>query len=604
MRTVSLVCTLSLCAGAAAQDLTIADIAPENTFLVVGVDDASTALASFKKTGGWKLLNDPEIAEWLEDQFAEPMEQLEGFLETIDASTDDLAEPTGMMGLAAWLNPPMEGAEGNDALPYHFIMGAGFGDEATNMHDMIVRAIEEGENEDTLTYERDRLGDAEIYTVRPIVPEVEDDWDDDFGDDDEWGDDDWGGDFDAAPTAPEEFFYARHGEMLLLSTSMTSVENALSRIDGVDFDNAAGTASFSRLKPAGEYDAYVLLLNGPLYDMADTVFDEEQAAMMGIPPVMNILDALGLSEVRGVSITMDFDHPKGDTVGEFFVSAPRLRGLMGLINVPDKPFSVPSFVTADAANVSLFQFDIAGLLPALNQALNNMPPEIAGQGQFFLQMAMGQIGPVLDQLGPEIYVTQTYRRPFSTTSQENLIAIASKNDDQLNGVLAALAPQMGLEGRDFQGNQIWSAGAGFGGGMMPMPEGGFSLGVGFGHMFMGPDSAVEGAMRQAAEGDSGFADNASFKRAMGTISNNGLAFAYQNLEETLAYQSWMFENMDEIMAEQMQGMGGMGMPVGPNPLENLPDLGKMAQYFGDSIMEYQLVDGGIKGTYVFLRPAE
>ena len=607
MRTPLLASMLILCSGAAyAQDMTIADIAPEEAFLVIGVDNASSMMESFKKTGGWAALNDPRMADWLRESFSEPMEQLEGALSSIDASLEDFSEPTGMIGLAAWLNAPAEGAEGNDALPMHFIMGAGFGDKAVEMNEMVVLALEEGENEETLTYESDRMGDTTIYTIRPIMPELEeDDWDDDFGDD-EWGDDDWGNDFGAAePAGPEEFFYANHGEHLLMSTSLDNLENALSRLDGVDIDNAAGTATFSRVKPAGEHDAYILMLNGPLYDMADAMGENEDLAMMGVPPIMPILDATGLADVRGLSITLDFDEAKGDTVGEMFVSVPRMRGLMSLINVPDKPFTVPSFVSPDAASVNMFQADIAGLFPALTQAINNMPADLAAELGMFLPLIQAQAGPIFAQLGPEIYTTQTYRRPYSLESAENLFAIAAKDDDALVGLLAGMAPAMGLEGRDFQGNQIWSAGPAFGGGMLPVPEGGFAMGVGFGHLFLGTDAAVEGAMRQAGGGDNAFEKNAGFANAMNAIGNNGLAFGYQNLEETLGYQSWMIENMDEIMEQQMGGMGGMGMmPMGPNPFDMLPDVGMMAEYIGDSVMEFQLVDGGIKGTFVLLRPAE
>ncbi|MEM1423808.1 MAG: hypothetical protein AAGH64_07370 [Planctomycetota bacterium] len=603
MRTLSLASMLILCSGAGAQDLTIADIAPEEAFLVLGVDNASTSLESFKSSGLWSFMQDPEIADWLSESFSEAMDDIDTALASIDASIEDFSEPTGMVGVAMWLNAPAEDAEGNDALPTHFLMSAGFGDEAAGMHDMIVRALEEGENEETLTYESDRMGDAVIYTIRPTEAEMEEDWDDEWGDD-EWGDDDWGG--GAGPMDPPEFYYAQHGEHLLMSTSMGDIENALSRIDGVDIDNASGTASFSRLKPAGEHDAYMVLLNGPLYDMADSLGENEDMAMMGVPPIMPILDALGLSEVRGLSLTLDFDEAEGDTVAELFVSAPRLRGLMSLINVPDKPFTAPSFVSPDVANVNLFQFDVANLIPALQQSLNNMPAEIAGQGQFFLQMAAGQLGPLLSQLGPELYSTTTFVRPFSAQSQQNLFAIASKDDEELVGAIAMFAPQMGLEGRDFQGNQIWSAGAGFGGGMLPMPENGFSMGVGFGYLFIGPDAAVEGAMRQAAGGDNAFAENESFKNAMTAVGNNGLSFGYTNLAETLAYQAWTIENFDEVMEAQMEAMGGGRgmMPMGANPIEDLQNLEKLSEVIGDSVQEFQLVDGGIKGTFIVLRPTE
>ncbi len=612
MRTVSIACLIMTCAGASAQQLTIADLAPEEAFLILGVDNAKSTIASFKKTGSFALFNDPEMRQWFGELIEEPMSEFQGFLDSIDASAEDFSEPSGMMGMAVWLNATKEGAQGNDAMPAHFLVSAEFGDDAVKMHDMIVRAFEAGEDEDSLTYSKEAMGEAQIYTVRPTEVEVDDAAGDDW-DDDEWGDDEWANEAGGMSAGPEEFFYARHGEVLMLSTSLGDMENALSRIEGVGFDNASGTAAYSRLKPAGNsYDAYAVLINGPLYDMADSMAgdDENQLAMMGVPPIMTILDAVGLSEVRGASMTVSFDHEKGDTVGELFVSAPRLRGLMGLLNVPDKAFKVPSFVSQDAASISMFQVDLAGLFPAIKQALNNMPPEIAQQGQM-LGMIEPSVQPLLAQLGPEIFITQTYRRPFDVDSQEVLVAIGTKDANAITNAFAQMAPMAGLEGRDFQGNQIWSMPEG-GGGMLPIGSGGASIGFGFGYMFVGPDNAVEGAMRQAANGDSAFANDKGFQNAMKALSNNGLSFAYQNMEETLAYQAWTAKNMDKIIDKQIDQMFGdfddeemkqqmRESMMEANPMGGMPDMKNLAKYIGDSVMEYQLVDGGIKGTFVLLR---
>lgn len=611
MRTLTLACVLMTCAGASAEELTIADLAPEESFLIMGVDNSKSTIENFQKTGVFAFYNDPEMREWLGGLIEEPMAELDGFLSSIDADIDDFSKPTGMLGMAVWMNTPEDDAEGNEAMPVQMLMSAAFGENAVDMHSMIVKALENGEDEETLTYSMERLGEAEVYTITPT--ETEDaDLDDEWGDQDDWGDDDFA-DLDAGPSGPSEMYYARQGEVLMLSTSIDDMENAISRIEGVGFDNAAATASFSRLKPAGDdYDAYAVLVNAPLYDIADAMGADPNMEMMGIPPIMTLLDAFGLSEVRGASMTMNFDDERGDTVGEIFVAAPRLRGLLSLINVPDEAFTPPAFVSQDAASVSLFQFDIAGLLPTITQSINKLPAEFAQQAGFFLDQARGQIQPIFSQLGPEIYIAQSFKRPYAVDSRQSMVAIRAKDTKALNEQFSNLATLAGLEGRDFQGNQIWSMPEGAGG-MLPIPGGGdVSVGIGFGHMFLGPTASVETAMRQAANPGEGMGNNADFKKAMQSLDNNGLSFSYTNLEEMLNYANWTSKNIDKIVAQQVEDMMGdwadeaTMAQAREQMLEAAkemtpPNMDKMLKYLGDIVTEFQLVDGGIKGSYILLR---
>lgn len=594
----------------AEEGLSIADLSPQNAFLVVGTDNAAEGIAAFEETTYYDMWTSPEMKRWLDDILSEPMAQLEESMAAIDIDLEDLSEPQGMAGLSAWLVQPAEGAEGNDALPAHFLAAADFGDGIDDMQDAFVKLLEEGEEEGEITYTSEELGAATIFTITPVAQAMED------GDADDWGDggDDWGDwdEFDAGPEIPElgEVYVARSGSYMVAGSSLTDVENALSRIEGVAFDALSDTASYARLKPyADNHHGYAIIVNDPLYALTDEIDAANAEAQTGMPPIMDILDAAGLAEVRGVAAGLSLNAETGESVAEFFVAAPRLRGLMGLFNVPERDFNVPSFVGADVASFNMMQVDIANLFPTIRQIVNGLPADLAQQAQFMLPMAEQQLGPILSNLGPEIYITQEYARPFSAQSQQQLVAIAAKDTEALTNVVTAFAPQLGLEGRDFQGNQIWSMGDM--GGMMPIPP--FALGVGFGHFFIGPEASVETAMRQAAAGPSELAESDRFKEAMSVVPGNGLAFGYSNLEEVLAYTSWMSENFDQIVDAQIEQMFGEiddeafkaemreSMMDQAAFMQNVPDLGEWADKLGDTAMIYELVDGGIKATIVNTR---
>lgn len=600
MRTVSIACLFIASTGAFAQEMTIADLAPENAFFVAGVDDASQSFGAFERTGLYAFMQDPAVSEWMGENVGASMDDLRAFMDSIDADFEDLAHPSGMAGMAAWMVRPDAGATGNDAVPLRMIAGADFGAEAQSMHDMIVNALDAGEEDERLTYAAEAMGDTMVYTVRPIIVEDEGDaWDDDWGDDD-WGDDDWGGagggfapNLDAVRA--EEYYYARHGQHLMLSTSMDDLENALTRLDGDAFDALADASSYTRLKPAGDsYHAYAMLMNAPLFDLADSAGEEAQG-------MVQILDASGLSDVRGASITLTFDDDASDTRADIHVHATRLRGVMSLMDVPAESFKAPLFVTPDTAGVRLVQADLSGLLRTVTSIVNDLPPDMAQQAGLFTMQAQ-MLQPMLDQLGPEIYQVSYYNRPYAPDSEQSLTAIGVKDQQAFNNALQSLLQMFPLpmNARDFQGNQIWTIDAG---GMMPgAPD--ISMGLGFGHFFFGPTAGIEAAMRQAGTGESGLKGDEAFENAMSTLSNEGLAFMYTNMREELAYTQWVQDNIAAVEAwqqRQMGGMGGLEMMLPIPEIPELPDMTKLLEHVSDMVGEFRLADDGIRGTFHLLR---
>ena len=608
-------CGLSLTLGAApalAQDLTIADLAPAKTSVLVGVDDFERANDAFQRSGTDRLWNDPELRQWFEDQMAEFTDDLDDFMRTIDADIEDIAPPTGMAGLAVWL---IDGMEDEDA-PQMFLrslMAADFGENADSVHDVIVKALENGEDEDALRWEEDDFAGGTIWTIEPLETDEDDAGD---GMDDEWGD--WD-EFDQPADESldyEAYYYARVGSALMVSTDLKAIENAMARLDGDGFDSLAGNASFTRLMPRGDnHHAYVVFNTDPMYQLADTVQtreDEAAAGFQAAPPLMTILDATGASEVRGGSLGITFDADNGAVSFDSLVNVPALRGMMSLINAEPAPFAPPAFVGPDVASVAMYQFKFDELLPTLQRVVNNLPAQFAQQLGPQLQMGSNMIGPIFGSMGSKVYVVSSYTRPYSATSTEFLFAIEATDTQTLTNQLSAMGPQFGLQGRDFNGNQIFSTQPGM------LGPASFSVGIGFGNVFIGPDAAVENALRQAEQAGKtpGLVDEEGFKDSMRALGDSGLSFTWTSLSETIDYLEWQQDNIDAIIDQQVQAMFGdfddeefknqmrESMREQFKPLETFPAFDTIRDIYGDMVGDMRVTDEGLRGRFYLLRADE
>lgn len=588
-------------------DVTIADIAPKGSALVVGVDDCAAMKTAFDRTGLRAMWDEPSVQKWFRDATKEMTEQINEMLETIDAKREDLSLPSGPAGMAMWM---VEQAEPTDP-PFAFIMMGDFGEEADAMHDMLLAGFDEGEEKKRLRVDREEFGDATIFTIEQLETEDEDV---DDAEEDEWAElEGW-----EEPAEPrfEKMFYARVGTRLLTATNLTDLENAIDRIGGEKLESIREVDAFHAARnQVGAHDGYAVLLTGSVFEMMDREAKRaaEEFGMAG-PQVMPMLDAFGISAVDAVSMGVKLDADDGMMVTRYGVLADKMGGILKLFDVPPASFEPPAFVSADAASFTLMQFDLSRLIPTLQEVSRALPAQESQQLGMVLGMAGGFIGPVLDTLGSEIYWAQTYARPFSAESQRTVVAIRAKDQAALSQAMAGTAAQLGMTSRDFQGSQIWSMGAGGGmGGMLPIGEG--SIGIGGGHMFIGAEGDVENAMRQAGQqGELSLAKDERFQRALGATKGKGFSFSYMNLPRTLDFMKWYMDNYEAIAKKQLDEMLGdvddpelrawyeENQPEKPEWMGTLPDLSIIAKHVGDSVTEFHRADDGMRGRTVWMRP--
>ncbi len=623
------IAAVTIAAGAAsALGVGIADFAPRDSVLVAGTNSFDDLIASAERAGLVDLWNEPAIQQFLDEQAADMLDELSNELRDLGFTLDDLSAPQGPAGFALFIDDQAE--DPRDA-QYHYLVVSDFGDQAQQMHELILAGIDQQEEEGLITFDEEEYNGVTIVVVNQIDPIEDDDADDEMN----WSGDDW--DSDSGEDFWTTSYYARSGDAVFFSSSLRTIESSIEKAAGEegDRDVVATDGWAATMNMLGDdHEAFLVSVTNPWYELTRRIQDvqAQEAPAAQNAPIVEILSATGLGEVQGFGISFDLAADGGVMDANIAVAAPQLRGLMGLIPAEDKPFTVPGFVSADASGFSMMQFEFAQLFPAIREILGvmqpSLPPEAQQQTMMGLGMAEGMVGGLISNIGPEVYIVQEIQRPFAADSQKTLLAMTAQNEGPIRQVITQLNQQMaammgmGLESREFSGGTIWSlpeqmAGA-MGPGMgMAMPGmGDVAIGLGAGHMFIGQTAGIESALRTAADPEAPrLADHDGLAQALQQIDGSGLSFSWSNMEESIAYTQWMIENFDEIQREQLRQMGmtdeqidqqmewGGGAMGGPFAmLESLPDLGILADYFGDSVGFMKVTDQGIVGTFKTLRP--
>jgi len=603
----------------AAPAATIADIAPATSALVWSIDNYTQMRASFDRTGFLEVWRDPAIQAWVMKHTKDMVKDINEGLSKIDTRLEDLRPPEGPIGGAFWLVPAPD-AESEPLA--QFIALIDFGANADETEKIIAAALEKGEKDNTLRVDEEGFGGTTIFKITDLTKPKDDA--DDAAEDDE---DDW--EWEEDDSSPfdhiETFFYARAGTHFLVASEQDRMERAIDRvIGGKDLPSIGDSPDFATaLAQIGNQQGYAVFFPQPLIEILNQTdrasraeMPPEMADMMG-PSPSDMLRMFGLTEVRAVAAGVRFDTDLGIMEQAYSVLVPSKKGLFTLMDPPAVPFKAPAFVSADAAGVTLLQFEFADLLGMLGNVANELKGEMGEQIKQQLAMASATAGPVLSNLGPQVYIVTNYNKPLSAESQQMLVAINARDTNALTQTITGFAPMMGLQARDFQGNQIWSMPADA---MAPIPGlGQFALAIGFNHLFVGSVPAVENALRMAATPDGlNLGKEERFTRAMTALPASGLSFGWSDTRRTLEFQEWSMRNMDKIQAARIEQLFGDDPESQeakqmyldqikesvPEFIRDMPPLDALYKILGDTAFEFHATPEGFKGRSILLRPAK
>lgn len=594
---------LSVAMVAQAAPVKIADIAPRSSVVVLGVDDFNALKGAFEDSGFMAIWNDASIQEWLGDFIQEAVDGMNEELSTLGFSVDDLSMPTGAFGWAVYVDNI---ADNIDDATYQIIGVSDFGDNAETMAEILMTSLEEAVDAGEIDLDEDEYRGVTIWTITEVEEEVDEDmmmWD------------------TGGPELFKETYMARVDSQIMYSTQLSSLEKAIDRSQGGEVESILSNDEFNAARNSiGTHQGYLVALTGPWFQLTQLAESKlaVEAAEFGepAPPIMRMVGASGLDQFKSVALGLNADAPGSVMEQTFNVRFPERRGLLTLIPEGGAAFSAPAFVDADATSLTMMQVDFPKLFPAVRQIINALPPEMAGMANSGMMQAQMMAGPVLNNLGPEIYQVQTITKPYSPDSMTQYAAIKTKDEAAISQVITGLTQQFGLPARQFEGAQIWDIDLG---GMLPVPggAGGFSLGLGQGYLFIGQTSSVETALRTGANPDAArLADEPRFKAALNNMQAQGLSYGWTDTKQLVEYLEWMGRNSEQIYRAQLEQVFGDDPEFKefidedvreyrenmPEFLKNIPNLAVVYENLGDMVSETTNTPDGITMKIRILNP--
>ena len=465
------------CAPSAAEtsDLTIRDLAPEGSFVVVGVEDMRRSCEKFNATPMGKFLESPGFKNALAELTREEFGTDDVFGEMHDQlglEHGTLTMPHGV-GMAVYMLPGED--DFDDPTPGIFAF-ADWGDDADKTHEFMEAMFEEG---------RGPLGrfDYELFELRGRqvrVYEMEDTFSD-IADSAPGFDPSMPvPDFDQFTDAMDKVFYLREGNHFMISTTEMAMLHALEVVDGDASSPLASHDAFNgAMSQLGANDVYGVLMTTELSEMVMPMIDMLSTGM-GSTLLQGLL---GDIDAWGWAMAIDGEVGFVDQAISIHINGEK-KGLMKLIDSSSEPGDVPGFIGPDTYACSSMNFRFDELMDVVEDVVTSLPPMYAGQVEPMLM----QFGPGLRQafgtLGPEMYIFNSAEQPMTPESMMSTIAIKCSDPEAVTPLVALFGPSMGLSPRDFLGQTI------YGGQFAP-----FAIGIGGGYLVIGTDEAVENAMR-------------------------------------------------------------------------------------------------------------
>lgn len=595
------VVSLWVCAVSAAPPLPIARVAPAHSFLIAEIADVSALKGGVERSALGDMWRDPGVKAFLEHVSKEPLRALTDHLATIDSDLDDLVWPTGRLGLALYL--PESGVPAAPDAPMpdpHVLIVGEFGDQAQKARDLMGRFLEKALDEKRVEVTDDKYQGVDVSIIKPVDAEKPEE--DDGGDEDM---------FEPEPGMaeqlaeglrnPPDIYQAWIESTLVVASDMGGLEAAIDASLGRAVESVESSDAFRRARSmlGHEPAAYAVVLTGPLAD--DFKRSVAESAPVPFDPTP-VFDMFGLSAVEGLGMSLRaVDTP--DALSDFglAVLAREKKGLLALLATPLGAFDPPAFVGPDVSGVMSMTFRFDGLLDTLRAGVDALPEEQRQEAAGSIEQVAGMVGPALAQLGPRLHVFSSYERPLTPDSQRNVFAIEVRDELPVSNTLLMLSNFVQMEPRDFEGHTIYS------GDTVPI-----AAGLGFGHVFFGPEAAVENALRAAGNPDGprlGREDQ--FRRATAAVPPTTVLASFSDLKQDLQWFYYTLENFDQIQAAMLEGIEipqeqkeeilASLREDRPDWVDHLPPLEVLTRVLGPMVYEIHDAPDGFEGSLRLLK---
>lgn len=425
------------------------------------------------------------------------------------------------------------------------------------------------------------------------------------------------------PAAPEEemeeeielteLFVARSGSMLLAGQDKELLEKTLARQQG------------SLLAPLADSDLFAKA-NGPemrgalaygwinfkqIYAMIETV---ATMAMAGADNPMaqsfrpeKLLPALGLKAIESISISTTLNSEGGG--GWFSLRAPESerRGLLKLLEFAREDTSPPAFVPADVASYMRVRFDAQKSWAAIEQAVGEIDPNMAGMMQFLLSSVGKDKDPNFDlkknfigNLGADFIVVEKAPREETLEAigtPPTIALMGSPNAEQLvdamRTVVSMIPGQLAtepLKDREFLGRKIYSITMEVANAQGETQPRELSFAASGGYVAMGIDKALLEEYLRSAELDfKKLREVPSLNQHVDKVGGFNAGFlSYQDMR-TSGRAAWELLRKNPDLINETFG-AGLEMTGGAGDIKEwldpslLPEFSKVSKYFSPTLV--------------------
>ncbi|MBN2316103.1 MAG: hypothetical protein JXM79_19405 [Sedimentisphaerales bacterium] len=561
-----------------------AKLVPNETIVLVEIDDFTELRAQFEKTNLYKFIKDPAMSafvedlksKWREKKQDEKNEDIPGILRDVDVW------PRGRIALAVVLNEQMEDM---DDPPVLFITQ--WGDGIDKVKDAVDKNVEKA-IEDGARREIEEYRGVRIVTMTDKTSDT--------------------------------FSFCFWEDCLIGGVSLDHLKFVVAQIEG---------AGSSTLADDDDYNASFRALGSDGPGQAGFYVNIKQIITMGLAEdeegeIKTMIDNLGLSNVTSFAGTIDpAGGPGGGSLAKALLKINgEKKGICKMLEVESVGLRIPRFVPASSSAVSVIHLDIKKAFAELSDIIGNFSPQAAAMLYMPLVPSNSPSEPplvlktgLIDHLGSRIVIAQSVKKSSSdpgaaSTEGQALIAIAIDNRDALEKSLSLLhstfiAPNNPDARRELLGHTIYSIdlskflpflAAGARGPDAPkMPPWGFT--VTDTHLIFAPEAAVERTVRTLGGGIESIDSAKWFAKAKANIPS---AMGLAGMEDIAATMEpiWvtMRESKKENKEERSRNELGVGMstdsifphvtfsPGGSEffDLSLLPEFDAVRKYFGVS----------------------
>ena len=418
---------ICLCSASAFADGLIEQRAPEDSIVIVSVDNVAASIDRLRESKLWELWDAPQIKKLRVDVMKQLTEQIDETLEQLGVEEDTLTVPQGSVGFALFPLTPDDFEEPSSGM----LLIADYGENADKTGQLIDAAIAQADENPDIQYEVQEIEGHTVYTFD--LSEVQ------LAEEDAANEPDFAppfplpmGDASEMLAPPAKFHFVRDGTVFMLCSDLDRLTNVLRHEPGDGELTLADREDYQAvMNQLGESDASAVVL---LRDIEQLAANNPMAGMItGMAKTM-IGDIHGL----GVSLKLDSDSAiVEETVAVYMPNGK--SGLTALFDTQTPRGDVPPFVGPDTVSYTRMNFEFENLPDFVLQVLQTMGPMMAMQPEQ-MHEAVDTIARLCDTLSSEVYFVSTLSRPIMADSFSTVFAARCTQPQEFENFVAEFAP--------------------------------------------------------------------------------------------------------------------------------------------------------------------